>query len=523
MDQLRAEWATQQLAEFLAVVSGATDEETTLRRAVERAAESFEAEVAVVGAGDRLRIGVGFADGECQPDALVEAIAGAAEKVDLPPLGSCRLMSAPIEEGPWRLAVARAADEPFLPDERNLLRGMARVLGLTMAMLERQKLLERLVRIQRSISLRAPLQEVLDSITAGAMELLLTDTAGLRVIDPRDPDRMILVSSSGIPAEMESAIRHRRVGEGVGGRAILENRLVVADRYDHAPSPIPEFTADGLQAAMAAPVHQDGAVIGSLVVATYREGRAFSKVEQHALTAFAEHASLALTDARTVEAMREAQRSRDMFLAMISHELKTPLTVMMGTMKTLEARGPELDPGLVRELVAAGYQRGRDLERLIDKLLVGARAQLAGRPEEVRLPDVVADAVRGFGSSRTLVLDEIPDRAVHVDPTAVVQVVGALIENAATHSLPGTPVRVGVGLDRGRVEVRVENQGTLPEDLGDDELFSPFRRGEAARSPGVGLGLYIARRVARSIGGEVMATRGEGTVTFTLAFPVGSR
>ncbi len=59
----------------------------------------------------------------------------------------------------------------------------------------------------------------------------------------------------------------------------------------------------GLQAAMAAPVHEDGRVIGSLLLSSFRPGRVFSRAEQDMLSSFAEHASLALTDARRVDTM----------------------------------------------------------------------------------------------------------------------------------------------------------------------------------------------------------------------------
>jgi diguanylate cyclase (GGDEF)-like protein len=114
-----------------------------------------------------------------------------------------------------------------------------------------------------------------------------------------------MVCSSGV--DSESALGERiRVGDGAGGRAISEDRLVVLHDYADNPAALQSFAAVGLQAAMAAPVHEDGAVVGSLVVASHRPGRRYSPVEQDMLLSFADHASLAVTDARMVSTLRKA-------------------------------------------------------------------------------------------------------------------------------------------------------------------------------------------------------------------------
>jgi diguanylate cyclase (GGDEF)-like protein len=89
----------------------------------------------------------------------------------------------------------------------------------------------------------------------------------------------------------------------VAGRAVAEGRLVLAEDYTRTSGAIEQFVAEGVRAAMAAPVREDGRIIGSLILSSFREGRVFSRAEQDMLLSFAEHASLALTDARRVDAM----------------------------------------------------------------------------------------------------------------------------------------------------------------------------------------------------------------------------
>lgn len=389
---------------------------------------------------------------------------------------------------------------------------------LLTALLERNELLRRLTRIQRSISHRAPLQEVLDAITAGAGELMGDEVVGLRLLDPADHNWMVLRSSSGLTSSQQGVLVRAPVGEGAGGLAIKENRLVIVDDYQADPQGFRALAESGLQAAMAAPVYEYGDLAGSLVVASYIKGRVYSPIEQETLLAFAEHASLALTDARTVERLREAQHSKDMFFAMASHELKTPLTVIMGTLRTIEKHHGSLPDELRAEMLASAYDRGRELRELIDRLLQGARAELAGMSKEISLPELIERAVRGFETGRIKV-GAIPDLMVEVDDLAVHEVLGVFLENAIKHSPAGSMISVTAGLDDGIAEIAVTNEGHLPPNLGPEDLFQPFQRGSDTETKGVGLGLYIAARLAEAIHGRVQARSDEGWISFILRFP----
>ncbi|MGH3665478.1 MAG: GAF domain-containing protein, partial [Egibacteraceae bacterium] len=434
------------------------------------------------------------------------------------------VLAAPIGDGtPGTLALARST--PFSQDEHALLHGFGRLLDLVIRMLrsvatleERNLLLERLTRIQRSISHRAPLQEVLDTITRGASELLGDSISGLRLVDERDPRYLTLASSHGVRPELLDGLRRGPVGEGAGGRAIAENRLVVIEHYDENADGLPAFVSDHLQTAMAAPVHEHGQVVGSLTVASYVVGRRYSAIEQAALLALAEHTSLALTDAKTVAALREAQQSRDLFLAMVSHELKTPLTVIMATLRTLEGRGSGLSPQRRADMLRVAWERGRDLERLINSLLQSARAELATTAQRVNLRGLVTGALDGFEHARRITVSEVPDVDVLVDPAAVRAVLGSLLQNAVVHSPEGSGILLDCA-DDDDVAQAVRNEGCQPSDLTPSELFRPFQRGGEARSSGVGLGLHIARQLAESLGGTVTAESDQGMVTFHLRFP----
>lgn len=391
----------------------------------------------------------------------------------------------------------------------------ARLLGEVQ---EQRRLLENLSRIQRSISHRAPLQEVLDTVTYGAKELLGDDIAGLRLVDPESPDHCILVSVYGVSDAIKEKLRRGPLHEGAGGRAILEDRLVIISDYDVSPNAIQALAEDRLHVAMAAPVHEHGHPVGSLVVASYDPDRSYTRHEQDALVALAEHASLALNDAKAVEEMREAQRAKDLFFAMASHELKTPLTVMIGALRTLQMHDADLKGDVRADLLGSACQRGMELRELIDRMLQGARAELAGVSEEVALADLVTHAVSGFDHSRKIVISPLPTEVIATDRGSIHEILGTLLENALAHSPAGTEISVDAEIDHDEAVISVRNHGVLPTDLDVKSLFLPFSQGSG--SSGVGLGLYIAARLTSARGGSIDVSQSDGIVCFQLRFPL---
>ena len=387
------------------------------------------------------------------------------------------------------------------------------------ALLERQELLERLTRVQRSIPHGAPFAEVLDAVARGAQQLIGEDIVTLRLIDEDDPAFCVIASALGLRDELKPSLERLPVGEGAGGRAIAQNRLVVIHDYSSSPGSYPVLAENGLQAAMAAPLHEQGEVVGSLAVATYETGRRYSEVEQEALVALTQHASLALTDARAIEALRDAQRSKEMFLATVSHELKSPLTVILGTLHTLRKHHLSVPDDVRDEMLSSAYERANELAALVNRVLEGARAELATSEEEILLSDLIRSSLRGFDYAKSLFVSDIPQTTVTVDPGAVRQVIGILLENAVSHSPPDDRVTIESQVDDDVVTIAVINKGSLSEE-DRPRLFEPFNRGSQATSIGVGLGLYIASRLATAINGDLEADSGGGFVRFSLRFPL---
>ena len=325
-------WSTQQLAEFLVAVAASPNPPSAMLCAMQWASEVLEAEVSAVTTDDAVIEMIGFPRGQVPVAALLTAGRESTYLLRLPRVGELRSVSVPVEEIDGHLVVARSGGAKFQPEEIGLLRAMGRSLSMTLRtlrMLEqeralraegelraeenlrllhmvqaRQTALERLSKIQVSISRRAPLPEVLNAIVEGAHELLGDEVVGLRLVDHDDPDYLNLVSSVGISHAVLAATKRTPRTSGAGGRAIVEDRVVIFNDYQKADAAMREFVGDQLQSALAVPIHEDGRPVGSITVATHRGEREYTDTECEMLVALAHHVSIALNDAKAVDQMR---------------------------------------------------------------------------------------------------------------------------------------------------------------------------------------------------------------------------
>src|SRR5688572_10765815 len=124
-------WSTSQLVEFLAAVTSPSDTDSVLSTALERIAEAVEAEIAVVYVDDAPIAHIGFPAG-IEPSAGLMHAADQRGILEIAPLGECVTMSIPLDEPiQGTLFLSRVGTEPFSGEERSLLRGMARILALS--------------------------------------------------------------------------------------------------------------------------------------------------------------------------------------------------------------------------------------------------------------------------------------------------------------------------------------------------------------------------------------------------------
>lgn len=239
---------------------------------------------------------------------------------------------------------------------------------------------------------------------------------------------------------------------------------------------------------------------------------------------------------RTVEAIASAEaraaaaegrlRSQTLLLAEAEHRLKTALAVITGWSATLEERWEQLDDARRREALAIIRRSAEGMADQARQLLYDARAEISMldlAPVALDLRDVLDLNVATFeGLSQThAIVHASPPGAkvvVQIDPAALQQVLGHLLENAVKYSPTSSTVVVAARHTGNDVVLEVTDEGVgIPEDV---DVFAPFQRGNT-RAEGVGLGLYIVRNLVRAMGGDVTAVRNPSGVgsTFTVRLP----
>ncbi|WP_433220614.1 PAS domain S-box protein [Microtetraspora malaysiensis] len=222
-----------------------------------------------------------------------------------------------------------------------------------------------------------------------------------------------------------------------------------------------------------------------------------------------------VADFRDVTRAKELEEAKDLFLATTSHELRTPITIVHGFASTLDARWDNLSDAERRSAVHTIAERARMLGRLVDHLLLGARTgadEMRIRIETFDLGERVRAATLGLPvlSDRHRVEVGIPDDLpkVHGDSLATDILLGQLLENAFKYSPDGGLIRVEAWAEEGRVVLVIDDEGVGIAPADRERIFERFVQadsGNRRRFGGVGLGLYIARNLARAQGGDVTA------------------
>lgn len=240
-------------------------------------------------------------------------------------------------------------------------------------------------------------------------------------------------------------------------------------------------------------------------------------------------------DAATAE-LRAALAVRDAFVSIASHELRTPITTVLGYAQHLERllnEGRELSPERLRQMVQSMARQGQRLRQMVDELLDIARlreGRLELRRERTDLSALVQRVVAEFQTmldGRHTIAIKVPPEPVqgYWDAGRLEQVVTNLLENAVKYSPHGGEIRVELSCtgDRARLCVHDQGIGIAAEQL--DRLFDLFHRAPNAAGrpvPGLGIGLAIVREIVQRHGGQVQASSaGEGRgATFTVELPL---
>ncbi|MET0981845.1 MAG: HAMP domain-containing sensor histidine kinase, partial [Telluria sp.] len=311
-------------------------------------------------------------------------------------------------------------------------------------------------------------------------------------------------------------------------RAVIIDSVHDSDRYREHHTP----RIYGFQSYFSIPIFRaDGQYFGTLCGLDPEPARLTDNVTVSTMHLFAELISKQLdADKKLVAARadllteRETAELREQFIAVLGHDLRTPLgSILLGT-DVLALKHP--DPG-TRPVVERIRRSAVRMAALVDDVVdftrgrMGTGIAMTMRDAEVDLTlEQVVDEMRGLYPQRAIEAAIAPGLHLHCDPERIAQLLSNLLKNALVHGSADAPVRVKASLAGGEFVLSVVNQGAeLPQSV-IDGLFKPYWRA-ASRSgnEGLGLGLYIVDQIARAHGGTIEVSSDGGTTAFVFRLP----
>jgi len=235
---------------------------------------------------------------------------------------------------------------------------------------------------------------------------------------------------------------------------------------------------------------------------------------------------------RDIAERKRLRQLKDEFIGLVSHELRSPLTVIIGALNTALSEAARLSPEETRQLLQDAAWESESLSHIVGNLLELSRAQadrLFLHAELVSIESMIQDAVKKieqqFPTHRFLIglPKQLPP--VEADQLRVERILHNLLENAAKYSPHGSKIRVFAKLEKAQLIIGVADQGAGISLHDQAKIFEPFQRLEDSRLKGVkgaGLGLLVCQRLVEAHGGRIWveSKTGRGS-TFSFTLPLG--
>jgi signal transduction histidine kinase len=280
-------------------------------------------------------------------------------------------------------------------------------------------------------------------------------------------------------------------------------------------------------------VLRDGSFFGNLCLVASHADLVADAGLRDAAGVFAELAALLIGQSRRgadaqarLDNEAAAAEQRERFVAVLAHDLRTPLFTVRALAETLSIAPERANMSQIAKILLAAVAR---MASLIDGVLDLARARLGGgitmRWQSClelsdRLFQIIEEA-RAANPGRRIDSRIQISRAVDCDPARLQQLLGNLLDNALTHGEEGRPVSIVAEANESRLVVRVANEGVEldPETIA--HVFEPFWRPRRSKgAEGLGLGLFICAHIASRHGGSIRIESANCATTFVFSMPV---
>ena len=385
---------------------------------------------------------------------------------------------------------------------------------------------ERLLAAGVAIFSHHDLDRVLQEVVDAAREVVGARYAALGVLGE---DRVSLVQfvTSGLDEATRAQIGDLPRGRGLLGYVIREAKPIRTgdlnrhpQRYGFPPHHPP------MKSFLGVPVKSRSGVFGNLYLTEKIGAAEFDAEDETIAVLLASQAAVAVENARLLGQIRSMQRQRDLFFAMMNHELRNALTGVYGWAERLVKRkNPEIAERAAREVYEAADHTIVLLNNFLDLMRLDAgKVRPVMRDVELRMAleraITTSEPAAATKQVRLALHADGARETVRTDPLRLEQILLNLLSNAIRHSPEGASVEITIADAPALTIFSVADHGPgVPPELR-DRIFEPFERFDPHSGLGTGLGLPVSRRLAEALGGTlaVEQTAGGGA-TFILKLP----
>jgi PAS domain S-box-containing protein len=390
------------------------------------------------------------------------------------------------------VVVAPASDASFSDRDRDLARGIAQIASLALGSARRVSELERFHELAETLDAifweAEPQTLSFTFLSRRAALILGQETDAAQTLPQRWGDHITSDDRAPMTATLRGAL------ETPGDDLDLEYRTRGREGETLWLRDIVHVAADA----------RGRSVVRGLIVDVTERKRA----EQALRRSEQKYSEAFHREREATQRLRALDEMKNTFLEAVSHDLRTPLTSILGSAVTLERSGMDIPREDAIDLLQRIASNARKLERLLGDLLDLDRLQRGIITPQRRRIDVgalVGEAVREFEQfgGREVLLGS-GELMADVDPPKVERIVENLLSNAARHTHPESRIWVRVDRRDDGILLVVEDEGNGVPDQLKDAIFEPFRQGPgpASASPGVGVGLSLVARFAELHGGR---------------------
>jgi PAS domain S-box-containing protein len=383
-----------------------------------------------------------------------------------------------------------------------------------------------LLRISKRLNSTLDVDELLDILVQEVIDLVGTEGGAAGLMSPEGMvAKRYFQRGAAVPLDYCWPPLH-----GLPGWLIVHKTSYLTNDASADPQIVPELCEQfGVWSALSTPIMTaQGEVIGFFEIHNKRSGAGFTPADQDLLESVSQTAAIAVQNALAYRSLQEAQaalkqddRRKDEFLAVLAHELRNPLAPIRNGLEIVKLGVG--DNSVLLETQRAMERQVTHLVRLVDDLLDLSRIsrdKLELRSKHIELASVIRQAVETAQpltdqQQQTIVLS-LPDAplTLEADPVRLAQVFSNLLNNASKFSPPQSRIVISAAREGSDVLVSVKDAGIgiPPDRIGEVfEMFTQIHRTFEKASGGLGIGLTLVRRLVEMHGGTIAAhSAGEG-------------